>query len=362
MRRGRNSVERKIEHSKASTSIMFCGSASGKMLPPMVVYKSKFLYDAWINGGPVNSVYDSTKSGWFDGRTFKKWFFNIFVKNLEGEGPFALIGDNLGSHFSEEVIKVCVEMNIRFITLVPNSTHLCQPLDLAVFGPLKRCWRALLNEWRRESRKKGTLPKQHFPLLLNRLFNKIKEENLFSGFRGSGICPLNEEEVLRRMNTLDDSITESAERFLGGSVVKVLQENLGVGNDQQKKASKKRGRKINPGEMVVTLEENKENENVPDPSGLQRSKIVIRERGGEDSEEEVEVSIRRKPTARKNKERADGKEFRKNMRKKALDIWKCEDCEEEYNDNDPCVWIECDVCSNKFHLECSGYQYKTKDY
>ena len=144
MRRGRNRVERKIEHSKASTSIMFCGSASGKMLPLMVVYKSKFLYDAWINGGPVNSVYDSTKSGWFDGRTFKKWFFDIFVKNLEGEGPFAL--NNLGSHFSEEVIKVCVEMNIRFITLVPNSTHLCQPLELAVIGPLKRCWRALLNE------------------------------------------------------------------------------------------------------------------------------------------------------------------------------------------------------------------------
>ena len=113
--------------------------------------------------------------------------------------------------------------------------------------------------------------------------------------------------------------------------------------------------------MVVTLEENKENENVPGPSGLQRSKIVIRERGGEDSEE-VEVSMRRKSTARKNKERADGKEFRKNMRKRALDIWKCEDCEEEYNDNDLCMWIECDVCSNKFHLECSGYQYRTKDY
>ena len=33
--------------------------------------------------------------------------------------------------------------------------------------------------------------------------------------------------------------------------------------------------------MVVTLEENKENENVPGPSGLQRSKIVIQERGDE---------------------------------------------------------------------------------
>ena len=46
----------KNEHSKASTSIMFCGSASRQMLLPMVVYKSKFLYDAWINGGPVNAV------------------------------------------------------------------------------------------------------------------------------------------------------------------------------------------------------------------------------------------------------------------------------------------------------------------
>ena len=265
MRRGKNRVERKIEHSKASTSIMFCSSAAGKMLPPMVVYKSKFLYDTWINGGPVNAVYDSMKSGWFDGRTFKKLFFDVFVKNLEGEGPFALIGDNLGSHFSEEVIKVCLEKNIGFITLVPNSTHLCQPLDLAVFGPLKRCWRALLNEWRKESCKKVTLPKQYFPLLLNCLFNKLKDENLVSGFRGRGICPLNEEEVLKRMNTLDDSITESAERFLGGSVVRVLQENLGVGNDPQKKESKRRGRKIKPGEMVVTLEEDKENENVAGP-------------------------------------------------------------------------------------------------
>ena len=44
---------------------------------------------------------NSMKSGWFDGRTFKK-----------DEGLFALIGDNIGSHYSEEVIKVCVEKNI----------------------------------------------------------------------------------------------------------------------------------------------------------------------------------------------------------------------------------------------------------
>ena len=62
-------MERKIEHSKASTSVMFCGNAAGELLPPMVVYKAKFVYNRWVNGGSKGSVSDCTDSGWFDGRT-----------------------------------------------------------------------------------------------------------------------------------------------------------------------------------------------------------------------------------------------------------------------------------------------------
>ena len=62
---GRNMVERKTEHSKAPTSTMFCGNAAGESLPPMVVYKTKCVYDGWVNGGPTGSVFDCTDSGWF---------------------------------------------------------------------------------------------------------------------------------------------------------------------------------------------------------------------------------------------------------------------------------------------------------
>lgn len=88
---------------------MFCCSASEKVLPLIVVYKLKFLYDAWVNGGPADAVVDSRKSCWFDGRKFKKSFFDVFIQKLEGEGLFALMGDNLGSHFDKEVIKACIE-------------------------------------------------------------------------------------------------------------------------------------------------------------------------------------------------------------------------------------------------------------
>ena len=235
-------MERKTEHSKASTSVMFCGNAAGELLPPMMVCKAKFVYHGWVNGGPKGSALACTDSGWFDGRTFKKRFNEVFVPNLKVDGPFAIIGDNLGSHFSEEVINICLKRNICFIMLVPNSTHLCQPLDLAVFGTMKRSWRCNLNEWRKESRSKGTLPKQHFPLLLRRLLNDTKAENIVSGFRGSGISPFNKDKVLKQMSSPNEQLNESAEQLLGGSIVRVLQENFGVGRESQSKPSRKRGK------------------------------------------------------------------------------------------------------------------------
>ena len=174
--RGLRRVERKMEHSKSATSIMFCGAADGTFLPPCVVYKALNLYRNWTLNGPPGAIYDNSKSGWFDQRTFERWFFEIFLPHatlLAGEK--VLIGDNLASHFSEEVLRACEEHNIKFISLLPNATHLLQPLDVAVFGPLKRVWKGILAEWRKETRHRGTAPKDIFPLLLACLCNGLKK-------------------------------------------------------------------------------------------------------------------------------------------------------------------------------------------
>ena len=65
-----------------------------------------------------------------------------------------------------------------------------------------------MNESRKESRSKVTLPKQHFTLLLMRLLNDIKAKNLVSGFRGSSISPLNKDKVIKRIGNSKEQLNE----------------------------------------------------------------------------------------------------------------------------------------------------------
>ena len=44
------------------------------------------------------------------------------------------------------------------------------------------------------------------------------------------------------------------------------------------------------------------------------------------------------------------------------DIWECEWCGQDWNDNDGNRWILCDVCDKRFHLQCFGIQYKEEEY
>ena len=55
----------------------------------------------------------------------------------------------------------------------------------------------------------------------------------------------------------------------------------------------------------------------------------------------------------------------KNVRERNVgSVWilECHKCKKEWNDNDPHVWVECNTCGNKYHLEHSGIQYKMQDY
>lgn len=169
------------------------------------VYKAVHLYDSWREGGPKNSRYNRTKSGWFDSYCFLDWVESVALPYFKNhEGPKFLTGDNLASHLSVDIIKTCSENQIRFIFLPSNSTHITQPLDVAFFRPMKMSWRKLLEEWKQgPGRRESSVTKDKFPSLLKKLFDTLKEKNALSGFKKCGIYPLCRQKVLSMLPTID---------------------------------------------------------------------------------------------------------------------------------------------------------------
>lgn len=95
-------VECVQNYSRTTISIMVCGSASGVLLPPIVVNKANSIYENWCTGGPPGTVYKNSPSSWFDANLFEIWFKEMLLshvlKTREPGKMVILIGDNLARH------------------------------------------------------------------------------------------------------------------------------------------------------------------------------------------------------------------------------------------------------------------------
>nr|XP_047138171.1 uncharacterized protein LOC124814460 isoform X1 [Hydra vulgaris] len=111
------------------------------------------------------------------------------------------------------------------VFLPPNSTHLLQPLDLAVYGPMKSTWRKVITAWKiGEGRFHTSLPKNVFPRLLLNLISNMDhiQEFAVNGFKTSGIYPLNRKKIIDKILRAD--ISTSFQNLVSPLVLERLKE------------------------------------------------------------------------------------------------------------------------------------------
>ena len=138
-------------------TVLGCGCASGQRLPLFILYKGKNIYRRWTTGGPAGNVYGVSESGW--------WFDRMFIPSVKlilSTGPVVLFVDGHHSHISVDLIMKARKTGIHIFCLPPHTTHILQPQDVGVYGPLKTAWRTILREQRIESQA-AEITKEHFP-------------------------------------------------------------------------------------------------------------------------------------------------------------------------------------------------------
>ena len=116
-----------------------------------------------MQGGPAGSMYSVSDSGWMVAANFKQWFAKMFipaVKHLTTKHPVLLVFDGHHSHISLDLINFASENNIHLLCLPPHTTHLLQPLDVSVFGPVKAVWKKIVKQHQIETCG-GTVTKEH---------------------------------------------------------------------------------------------------------------------------------------------------------------------------------------------------------
>ena len=127
-------------------------SATGNTVPPMFIFPRKNFKDHFIRDGPPGSCGGAHPSGWMVGKLFLQ-FMHHLVANVRPttENPMLLLLDNYHSHLDIKVLNFAKSNGVTLLSFPLHCSHKLQPLDVSVFGPLKKLINASQGNWMRNN-------------------------------------------------------------------------------------------------------------------------------------------------------------------------------------------------------------------
>ena len=138
------------EQGETSTILSFI-SATGNVVPLMVLHKGTRVQDTWKLKAPGDIKIVATQKGYITKSRFHEYGIH-FIKYLKKIGladrNHLLIVDGHKSHlYNLPFYKAMRSNRIEVLTIPPHTSHLLQPLDSVPFAQFKRNWETNLRKY-----------------------------------------------------------------------------------------------------------------------------------------------------------------------------------------------------------------------
>lgn len=139
-----NKAEVKQTSDTTWATIIEAITAEGRKLTPTVIQTGNTLQAQWFPPNIEDWAYDSTPSRWSNAEIALRWLRQIYLPETKPENDSEwrlLVLDQTSTHQSAEFMFEAFNNRVFLEYLPPHSSHLTQPLDVAVFGPVKTYYR-----------------------------------------------------------------------------------------------------------------------------------------------------------------------------------------------------------------------------
>lgn len=138
-----------------------------------------------------------SENGWSTIEVFKDYLENHFLKNItrEDNQPILLVLDGHSTHTSPLIIRWALSKNIHIFCLPAHTSHILQPLDVAVFGPFKRFYYSECAAHMKTHMGKVVSKYDVAEIACSAYLKAMGPSNIVSAFRKTGIYPCNKEVI-----------------------------------------------------------------------------------------------------------------------------------------------------------------------
>lgn len=176
-----------------NTTAVCCCSAAGQFVPPMIIFKRKRMAPELKIGAPEGSLVEISESGYIDSSLFVKWLqFFVDTVHPSQERKVLLCLDGHTTHSKNlQALELARESGVIMLQLPAHTTHKLQPLDVTFFKPLETFYIQEMQKWMRANPNASVSMFNVASILAPAYRRAATIENAASGFRSTGIWPVN---------------------------------------------------------------------------------------------------------------------------------------------------------------------------